>query len=210
MSVKTGRANVFIVTAPSGAGKTSLVTRLISELDNVAVSVSHTTRPMRPGDVDGKDYWFVDRSTFESMIEQEQFLEHAEVFDNYYGTSLQAIEDCVAEGNDVILEIDWQGARQARERMADTVSLFILPPSKESLVARLRGRGKDSDEVIARRTADAVEEMQHYADAEYILINDDFEATLTEFKSVIISQRARRANQQQRYAKLIDSLTAST
>lgn len=204
--MKTTSANLFILTAPSGAGKTSLVTRLISDLSQISVSVSHTTRPMRPGDEDGKDYWFVDRAEFERMIRDDQFLEHAEVFDNYYGTSLKAIDDCVSRGEDVILEIDWQGAEQARVRLESTISIFILPPSREALVSRLKGRGKDSEETIARRTQEAVVEMRHYAAADYVLINDDFDETLEEFKSIIIGQRVARENQEQRHAALIRSL----
>lgn len=204
--MNTSGANLFIVTAPSGAGKTSLVTRLVNDLPQVAVSVSHTTRPMRPGDEDGKDYWFVDRPKFEAMIGNDEFLEHADVFDNYYGTSLKAIEDCVSRGEDVILEIDWQGAEQARSRLDATVSIFILPPSREALISRLKGRGKDSDETIARRTKEAVAEMQHYSAADYVLINDDFDETLAEFKSIIISQRVALSNQQARHSALIRSL----
>ncbi len=204
--MNTSGANLFIVTAPSGAGKTSLVTRLVSDLPKVAVSVSHTTRQMRPGDEDGKDYWFVGRTEFEGMIADDQFLEHAEVFDNYYGTSLKAIQDCVSRGEDVILEIDWQGAEQARARLESTVSIFILPPSREALVSRLRGRGKDSEEIIARRTEEAVAEMRHYASADYVLVNDDFDETLAEFKSIIVSQRVARANQEKRHSALIRSL----
>jgi len=199
-------ANVFIVTAPSGAGKTSLVTRLVHELQNIAVSVSHTTRPKRSGEADGSDYWFVDRARFEAMIDDGAFLEHAEVFDNYYGTSLQAIEDCVLRGDDVILEIDWQGAAQARKQLDNPVSIFILPPSREALISRLQGRGQDSTAVIARRTAEAVEEMRHYDAADYVLINDQFDVTLEVFKAIIISQRARRERQAMRHAALIDSL----
>ena len=208
VALNVDNANVFIVTAPSGAGKTSLVSRLIAEVDHLAVSVSHTTRSMRPGDVDGKDYHFVERSEFEQMISDKLFLEYADVFGNYYGSSIPAIESCISEGNDVILEIDWQGAEQAREHLAGTVSIFILPPSKEVLLARLRGRGTDSEEVIAHRTTEAVEEMRHHHEADFLLINDDFEQTLQEFKSIIISQRAAMARRKAANADLIASLIA--
>lgn len=201
-------ANIYIVTAPSGAGKTSLVSRLINEVENLAVSVSHTTRPLRPGDVDGKDYHFVDRQVFEQMIANDLFLEYADVFGNYYGSSIPAIETCIAAGNDVILEIDWQGAEQARQRLEGTVSIFILPPSREALLARLRGRGTDSEEVIAHRTTEAVEEMRHHHCADFLLINDDFENTLQEFKAIIISRRAAMARRKAANADLIASLIA--
>ena len=199
---------VFIVSAPSGAGKTSLVSSVTQALDRLVVCVSHTTRPMRDGDTDGKDYHFVDESTFEEMIEQKQFLEYARVFGNYYGTSIPAVTSCVDAGSDVILEIDWQGADQARERLPGTVSIFILPPSRAILLQRLQGRGTDSSEVIERRTQEAVEEMQHYHKADYLLINDDFDQTVEEFKSVIVSQRARLARRSLDHAELIKSLLA--
>jgi guanylate kinase len=204
--VQINRHSIYIVTAPSGAGKTSLVKGVIENTDGVVVSVSHTTRPMRPGEVNGCDYWFVTRAEFEQMIDQDQFLEYADVFGNYYGTSLKAVADCVERGNDVILEIDWQGAEQARQRLKDTVSVFILPPSRETLVARLKGRGQDSDEVIQRRTAEAVEEMRHYGHADYLLINDDFDSTLDAFKAIVTSQRMRLAVQQHLHADLINNL----
>lgn len=201
-------AAVFIVTAPSGAGKTSLVSRLIAELPDIAVSVSHTTRPMRPGEVDGQHYHFVDTAAFEALVADDGFLEHAKVFDNYYGTSVQAVNDCVAAGNDVILEIDWQGAEQARQRLADTRSIFILPPSREALVSRLTARGQDAPETIERRTKEAVEEMRHHESADFLLVNDDFEATLTEFKAIILAERARMARSRRQHASLIGQLLA--
>ncbi len=201
-------AAVFIVTAPSGAGKTTLVSRLIAELSGIAVSVSHTTRPMRPGEVDGQHYHFVDTAAFESLIAEDGFLEHARVFDNYYGTSVQAVNDCVAAGHDVILEIDWQGAEQARQKLPDTRSVFILPPSREALVSRLKSRGQDAPETIERRTNEAVEEMQHYKSADFLLVNDDFESTLTEFKAIILAERARMARCHRQHEALIKQLLA--
>jgi len=204
--VNVGNANIFIVTAPSGAGKTSLVSQLIHDLDDIQVSISHTTRPKRSGEVDGENYHFVDKPTFEKMIEDNLFLEHADVFGNYYGTSVPAVVKCVENGNDVILEIDWQGAEQARKRLAGTESIFVLPPSRDVLFSRLQNRGTDSDDVIKRRTLEAVEEMRHYHDADYLLINDDFDQTLEEFKAIIISRRAARGRREREFADLIEDL----
>lgn len=197
---------IFIVSAPSGAGKTSLVRRIIEEVPGIAVAVSHTTRPMREGDVDGSDYHFVDREEFEQLIKAGAFLEHADVFGNYYGTSSQAVETSISHGSDVILEIDWQGASQIRSRLEDTCSIFILPPSRDVLLQRLRGRGTDSEEVIERRTQEAVAEMKHMDTADYILVNDQFDATLAEFKSVITATRLRSGRQIVENSQLIDGL----
>lgn len=205
--MKTSHAQLFIVSAPSGAGKTSLVRRVISDLAGVGVSVSHTTRPMRPGETDATDYFFTDRDTFEQMIEADQFLEYAEVFGNYYGTSLEAVQQSLSDGNDVILEIDWQGAAQVRQKLDEVVSIFILPPSRATLIERLKGRGQDSAEVIERRTEEAVAEMQQYHRADYLIINDDFDQALMELKAVILSYRVRKSSQALRHAGLITSLT---
>ncbi len=199
-------ASIYVVSAPSGAGKTSLVSRVTSELANVCVAVSHTTRGCRPGEVDGENYHFVDREKFEAMIEAGEFLEHASVFENYYGTSQAEVERCLAAGMDVILEIDWQGAEQVRERMPGIVSIFILPPSREVLLERLKGRGTDSEEVIARRTREAVEEMRHHSHADYLLINDDFDQTLEQFKAILLAHRVRLGPQMDAHAELIGSL----
>ena len=204
----TAKGAIFVVSAPSGAGKTSLVKRVISDVPDIAVAVSHTTRPKREGDVDGKDYHFVDRSEFESMISAGAFVEHADVFGNYYGTSHQAIKTCQSQGDDVILEIDWQGAKQVRERLEDTIAVFILPPSKDVLLERLRGRGTDSEEVIARRTAEAVEEMRHLGEADYLLINDDFETAFGNFAAIITAARLRISRQVRRHQSMIDGLFA--
>ncbi len=205
--MQTSNAQLFIVSAPSGAGKTSLVRRVISELENVGVSVSHTTRGMRPGETDGKDYFFASREQFESMIEADRFLEYAEVFGNYYGTSLEAVQQSLSDGIDVILEIDWQGAAQVRQKLDNVVSVFILPPSRATLIERLKGRGQDSDEVIERRTNEAVAEMQQYHRADYLIINDDFEQALLELKAVLLSHRVAKPRQAMRHAGLITSLT---
>ncbi len=200
------KGNVFIVSAPSGAGKTSLVKRLINDTDNIQVAVSHTTRPARQGDVDGQDYYFVERPTFEQMMTNGDFVEYAEVFGNYYGTSHLAIERCLGSGSDVILEIDWQGAAQVRQKMSDVCSVFILPPSRDILLQRLRGRGTDSDEVIERRTLEAVEEMKHLRQADFLLINDDFETTLAELQAIVLAGRLRMERQTGKHRDLIEEL----
>ena len=205
--MQSSLATMFIVSAPSGAGKTSLVRRAIGDLDDLAVSISHTTRERRPGEVDGRDYHFVSRREFERMIDADRFLEYAEVFGNYYGTSVDAVEACIGAGQDVILEIDWQGAEQVRQKLDDVVSIFVLPPSRATLIERLRGRGQDSEEVIATRTAKAVVEMQQYHRADYLIINDDFEQALVELKAVVIARRVTKARQALRHAGLITSLT---
>ena len=199
-------ATMFIVSAPSGAGKTSLVTRLLSDDPHIACSVSHTTRPMRPKDQDGKDYHFVDRSGFESMISQGEFLEHAEVFGNYYGTSAAAVQTCIDAGKDVILEIDWQGGAQVKAAHSEVVWIFILPPSKEALLNRLRGRASDSEEVIERRTAEAVTEMRENQRADYLVINDDFDKALNELKAIITCYRLGQGRQAKVHQELLASL----
>ena len=202
------KGTLYIFSAPSGAGKTSLVTELVSSTEQLVVSVSHTTRAMRPGEEDGVHYHFIDVASFEQMVASNVFLEHARVFDNYYGTSQQAIEAQLAKGMDVILEIDWQGARQVRQRMPDNVSVFILPPSRAELEHRLKARGQDSDDIIARRMRDAVSEMEHYAEYDYIVVNDDFETALAELKSILSSQRLVAARQQQALQGLLAELLA--
>ena len=197
---------LFIISAPSGAGKTSLVRQLVQRVNNLQVSVSHTTRPMRPNDKDGLDYFFVDKAEFERMIEAGEFLEHASVFGNYYGTSCAAVEKNLSNGVDILLEIDWQGAEQVRKKMPDAGAIFILPPSKEALVERLKGRASDSDEVIARRTAEAVEEMRHYGSADYLVINDLFDVAVGELVALIESKRLTIARQSALHRNLIDSL----
>lgn len=198
---------MFIVSAPSGAGKTSLVRRAIAELSELTVAVSHTTRAARPGETQGEDYYYLDRPEFEQLIDSDQFLEYAEVFGHYYGTSMQAVNTALASGTDVILEIDWQGAAQVRQKLDDVVSIFILPPSRNTLIERLRGRGQDSDEVIEKRTAEAVIEMRQYHRADYLIVNDDFDQALHELKAVVLSHRVQKSRQALRHAGLITSLT---
>ncbi len=197
---------LFVVSAPSGAGKTSLVRRTVKELSQLSVSVSHTTRGIRPGEVDGEDYHFVNRDVFEQMIEAGQFLEYANVFGNYYGTSIDVVKAMLAIGIDVILEIDWQGAEQVRKSLPDAVSIFILPPSRAALIDRLTNRGQDSAEVIERRTSEAIDEMRQYQHADYLIINDRFDEALSELKSVIVAQRVGQSRQAKLHAELIESL----
>ncbi len=200
---------LFIISAPSGAGKTSLVKQLVSELDDIQVSVSHTTRLQRPGEKDGKDYFFVSKQKFESMILDQAFLEHAQVFENYYGTAKQTVERHLDDGKDVILEIDWQGAQQVRSIFPQSESIFILPPSISILEQRLRGRGQDSEEIIAKRMKAAVAEMQHHAEYDYLVVNDVFEQALSELKSIVIARRLKADRQQKQLAGLITALLFS-
>ncbi len=199
---------LYTVSAPSGAGKTSLVSALVKSNPEVCVSVSHTTRPMRPGEVNGVNYHFVDHPTFEKMLEAGEFLEHAQVFKNLYGTSQQWVIDTLQQGIDVILEIDWQGAQQVRKLMPDTVSLFILPPSLACLRQRLTGRGQDNDAVIEARMSEAINEMSHYVEADYLIINDDFTVALAQFQALITSQHLRLSRQAERHSDLLKSLLA--
>ncbi len=200
------RGTLFTVSAPSGAGKTSLVNALVSSTENICVSVSHTTRSIRPGEVDGENYHFVTTAAFQDMLEKNAFLEHAQVFNNFYGTSQQWLEDTLATGKDVILEIDWQGAQQVRRLMPETVGVFILPPSKETLLNRLTGRGQDEDEVIEARMAEAVNEMTHYVEADYLIINDVFNAALDEFKTIVSAQALNLTRQQEVHQNLLSEL----
>ena len=210
MSSHDGQApysgTLYIISAPSGAGKTSLVKGLVDTIDEIRVSVSHTTRQMRPGEIDGVNYNFVDVPVFEQMVKDDVFLEYAQVFDNYYGTSREWVEQQLREGIDVILEIDWQGAQQVRPRMPGCVSVFILPPSRDELIRRLRGRGQDSEEVIQRRFRDAVTDMGHYTEYDYVVINDDFDEALTDLASIMRARRQRREVQRVRQGALIASL----
>ena len=183
------KGTLYIIAAPSGAGKTSLVTELVKTTRYITVSVSHTTRDKREGEVDGQHYNFVSIDTFQHMIGKGTFLEHAEVFGNFYGTSQAWVEEQLKKGIDVILEIDWQGGQQVRRLMPDAIGIFILPPSQAELHKRLTGRGQDEEKVIAHRMAKAVSEMSHYNEFEYIIINDDFEEALFDLKAVIRSQR---------------------
>lgn len=198
--------NLFTVSAPSGAGKTSLVSALVEKMDDVRLSVSHTTRAKRPGEVDGVNYNFVSRDTFVEMVEKADFLEHAEVFGNFYGTSESWVKTMLDSGRDVILEIDWQGAAQIRKLIPETQGIFILPPSKNVLQTRLEGRGQDSDEVIAGRMAKARDEISHYAEADYLIVNDQFEVALHQLEAIISAARSRIENQRVVCSKLLEDL----
>ncbi len=204
----TAPGTLYIIAAPSGAGKTSLVKALLGSTALLMVSVSHTTRLMRPGEEDGKDYNFIDVDTFRAMERDGSFIESAQVFDNFYGTSRSATLDQLKRGVDVILEIDWQGAQQVRELMPDAISIFILPPSREALEQRLKARKQDGPEVIARRMSDAVNEISHYTEFDYIVVNDDMEVALTELRAIILARRLRQEPQAVRNHKIINGLLA--
>jgi guanylate kinase len=193
-------AVLFIVSAPSGAGKTSLLRELVPADERLVMSVSHATRAMRPGEEDGVHYHFVSVDRFEELVEQGAFLEHARVFDNYYGTSEAAVRHQLAAGRDVVLEIDWQGARQVRQRFPEAVSIFIAPPSIDALRARLSGRGQDSAAVVDRRMADARSELEHYPEYDYLVVNDDFATALVELRAIVTAERLREPRQSVRFA----------
>ncbi|MFO7640286.1 MAG: guanylate kinase [Candidatus Competibacteraceae bacterium] len=200
-------ATLYVVAAPSGAGKTSLVRSLVDTTPGVSLSISHTTRPPRPGERDGEHYHFVSLAQFEAMIAEGAFLEHAQVFGNRYGTSRAAALALLDAGQDVILEIDWQGARQVQTRMpAGGVTIFILPPSREALRQRLANRGQDRPEIIDQRMAAALDELSHYAEFEYLVINDDFATALEALRAIVIANRQRRAAQAERQQELLRAL----
>jgi guanylate kinase len=196
---------LFIVSAPSGAGKTSLLRELVPPDERLMVSVSHATRAMRQGEESGVHYHFVTIERFEQLVEQGAFLEHARVFDNYYGTSEAAVREPLAQGLDVVLEIDWQGARQVRQRFPEAVSVFIVPPSIEALRERLSGRGQDSEETVERRMADARNELSHYPEYDFLVINDEFETALAELRAIVTAERVREPRQAARFS---DALAA--
>ena len=185
------KGRLFVVTAPSGAGKTSLIDAVMRDDPSLKISVSYTTRAPRPGEKEGVDYHFVDEQTFRAMRERGEFLESAEVHGNHYGTAKRVILDAVANGEDIILEIDWQGAQQVRRLYADCVGIFILPPSVEELERRMRLRGQDSAAVIRRRVANAKEELEHAGEFKYAIINKDFETARRELASIIERERAK-------------------
>lgn len=197
---------LYIISAPSGAGKTSLLRELVHSSNEVTVSVSHTTRARRDGETDGVHYHFIDRDTFTTMADNGEFIEHACVFDNYYGTSQRHVEELLASGKDVILEIDWQGAEQVRKQITNNISVFILPPSKKELRSRLAGRGTDSEEIIDRRMRDAENEMSHYGEFDYLIVNDDFNIALAELKAIMLSQRLVIEKQSKRLSALLNDL----
>lgn len=199
--------HLFVVSAPSGGGKTSLVRALLERAGSLRVSTSHTTRARRSGEQDGIDYHFVDETRFTAMVAAGEFLEHARVFDHYYGTARAPVTERLAAGEDVILEIDWQGARNIRATIPDTISIFILPPSIEELERRLNNRG-DKAETIVRRMRDAVNEMSHFGEYDYLVINDDFERAAAALVAIVTASRLRRAVQIQRHAEMLSRLVA--
>ncbi|SHE19307.1 Guanylate kinase [Bathymodiolus brooksi thiotrophic gill symbiont] len=199
-------ANLFIIAAPSGCGKTSLVKALIEKTQNLCVSVSHTTRTARSDETHGKNYFFVSKDAFDEINDSDGFIESACVFDNYYGSAKQTVKDLLVAGQDVILEIDWQGARQVEKSFPNITSIFIIPPSIEALRARLTGRGQDDTSIIERRMQDAVSEMQHYNEFDYLVINDDFETALNDLSNIIHSQRLDTEQQFSKHQVLLETL----
>lgn len=201
-------AKLFVITAPSGAGKTTLVRALMAHDASLAHSVSYTTRKPRPGEQDGRDYHFVTRVEFDRMLAAGAFLEQAEVFDNRYGTAKAQVEGFLGQGRNAILEIDWQGARQVRAAMPACVSVFILPPSRAALEHRLEGRGTDSAEVIARRLRDAKADLAHWAEAEFVVVNDDFERALADLQAVVAGRGAALGRDRPQLQPLVATLLA--
>lgn len=199
--------NLFIITAASGAGKTSLIKALLTQDAHLKLSISHTTRQPRPGEVDGVDYHFVDDATFLTMLGEARFLESAEVHGARYGTSQSAVDTPLAAGADVILEIDWQGAAQVRSLYTQAITIFVLPPSMQTLTQRLTNRGQDSQDTIAKRVAAARAEMRHVTEFDYVTINDDFNEALKDISAIIRAQRLLALVQLQRHARLIEALT---
>ena len=200
------KGTLFIVSAPSGAGKTSLLAKLLEQTETLCLSISHTTRPIRPGELDGVNYHFTDRTRFIRMVEQGRFLEHAEVFGNFYGTSADWVTTTLRSGKDVILEIDWQGAQQIRRLVPETISIFILPPSLPVLAERLRGRGQDGEDVIARRLAGARDEISHYGEYDYLVVNDDFDRALADMAAIFRAERQRTERQMTGRVDLLSDL----
>lgn len=198
--------NVFIVTAPSGAGKTSLVHALVKAVPEAAISVSHTTRSPRPGEIADTHYHFVDVTQFEAMIERGEFLEHANVFGNYYGTSVRSVESLIAADREVILEIDWQGAEQIKRKMPSAIGIFVLPPSLQTLKKRLDKRAQDAPEVIARRLAEARAEIAHHESFDYLVVNDRFEVAVEDMVAIVRTARLRAPGQRKRLQPLLSDL----
>ena len=200
------RGQLLIVSAPSGAGKTSLIKALMEQDQRVEVSVSHTTRPQRPGEVEGVNYFFISTETFHEMREAGAFFESAEVFGHFYGTSLTQLEARLSDGADVILEIDWQGAQQVRKLLPDSAWLFILPPSLEALKSRLQARGQDAEDTIDLRMRAARDEMSHWDEADYLIVNDQFDVALEALQALVRSLRLRTGQQQSALQDLIEDL----
>jgi guanylate kinase len=200
---------LFVISAASGTGKTSLVKAVLENTDHVSVSVSHTTRPPRPGELDGVHYHFVSVDEFMARVGEGGYLEHAEVFGNYYGTARETVENALAADRDVILEIDWQGAQQVRRQFPDAMTVFIIPPSRDALRERLRGRGQDSDEVINRRLAGALEDLSHFVEFDYLVVNDDFDTALADLLAILRAARHRQALQAVRHQDRLQRLLSA-
>ena len=202
------RGKLFVIAAPSGAGKTSLVRALMQREPSLGFSISCTTRRQRPTEVHGEDYFFVDTPEFMRMVEADEFLEFAKVFDNHYGTPRRPVEEALDAGGNLILEIDWQGAQQVRRVMPECVSIFVLPPSRAELERRLRGRGTDSEEVIQRRLRDAVADMRHWSEFQYVVVNDDFERAVVELQAIVHGRGESSAAHRVHLAALVRGLLA--
>lgn len=199
----------IIIAAPSGGGKTSLVKALVETMPSLAVSVSHTTRPIRAGEQDGVNYNFVSKDEFAALLQRQAFVEHAKVFDNFYGTSREWLEKQLNNGIDVILEIDWQGAQQLRATLPNVISIFILPPSLEVLRQRLIERGQDNPNIIEKRMQKARNEISHYVEFDYLVVNDDFKSALTDLQAIIRSQHLRTEHHAAELARMLNNLLAS-
>lgn len=200
------KGRCYVIAAPSGAGKTSLVKALARRFDHIKISISYTTRPPRDGEKHGVDYYFVSEAEFKSMIKNEQLLEYAIIYGNYYGTSRDWVVNQLIHGNDIVLEIDWQGARQIRSHFHQAVLVFILPPSLQTLRERLISRGKDHDEIIATRIAGARHEMMHYREFDYLIVNDDFEYALKDLVHIVKAERLHTRLQEQKLSDLLEEL----
>ncbi|RUR19274.1 guanylate kinase [Legionella sp. km535] len=198
--------NLYIVAAPSGGGKTSLVRNLITTLDDIEVSISHTTRPMRPGEQNGVDYFFVSEHEFIQMVNDNAFIEHAQVFNHLYGTSVEQIKRRLQQGIDIVLDIDWQGAEQIRHTFPDAVSIFIVPPSLDELKQRLMNRRQDKDEVISDRMKKAQDELSHYPEFDYLIVNDTFEHAAMDLRAIVTADRLRIDRQVNKQSKLLSFL----
>lgn len=207
--VENETGNLYIVAAPSGGGKTSLVRELVRSLDQIEVSISHTTRSMRPGEVDGVDYFFVSEMKFLDMVNEDAFIEHARVFNHLYGTSSNQIKQRLAQGIDVVLDIDWQGAEQIRRLFPKSISVFIIPPSLDILKERLMKRRQDNDDIISERMIKAQDELSHYPEFDYLIVNDDFAKACHELQSIVIAQRLKMERQVNKQTKLLSFLLSS-
>jgi guanylate kinase len=204
------RGRLYVVSAPSGAGKTSLVRALMEREPRIRFSVSYTTRKPRPNEIPGRDYHFVTPERFAEMIARDEFLEHAQVFDNCYGTGVRAVEEALVNGEQLLLEIDWQGARQVRSRLPEARSIFILPPTRQALEQRLKGRSTDSDEVIRRRLRDAAEDLTHWSEFDFVVINDHFDTALEDLRAVVEDRGSHLAAQRPEVAQFAAGLVLPT